>query len=181
MTTDAAQGQTPAPDDLRAAAKGWQGIQLAVLGFIGLCGVLKGSGPTGVPRGIQVVAGLLALSALAVACCAIFLVGHAAWPLYRTGARAADPRRIGRSLRRGIVLTFTAVALITLSASAAWWPAQAASPPARSLVRVDTEAETVCGPLSKSDYGYVALRADDRTVRVALSEIRALQPVPSCG
>ncbi|MEU3776885.1 hypothetical protein AB0F11_27485 [Streptomyces sp. NPDC032472] len=183
MTSDAAPGQEPAPEDLRSAAKGWQGIQLAVLGFIGLCGVLKGSGPAGVPRGIQVVAGVLALSALAVACFAIFLVGLAAWPLYRPGARPADPRRSSRHLRSGIALTFTAVALLTLSASASWWPVKAAdsAKTSRSLVRVNTEAGTVCGALSESDYGSLALRADDRTVTVALSEVTGLQPVTSCG
>ncbi|MGW4690396.1 hypothetical protein ACWEPM_36720 [Streptomyces sp. NPDC004244] len=179
MTSDAAHRPAPAPEDLRAAAKGWQGIQLAALGFIGLCGVLKGSGPAGVPREIQVVAGVLALSALALACCAIVLVGLAAWPLYRAAARPADPRRISRALRTGIALTFTAVALLALSAAAAWWPVKADGA-ARSLVRVSTEAETVCGPLTDSDYGFVALRAKDRDVTVALGEIRGLQPVASC-
>ncbi|MFD7626762.1 hypothetical protein ACFV7Q_12130 [Streptomyces sp. NPDC059851] len=185
MTSDAAHEQAPAPDDLQATAKGWHGIQLAVLGFIGLCGVLKGSGPAGVPRDIQVLAGLLALGSLAVACFAIFLVGLAAWPLYRTVARPADPRRTSGALRTGIALTFTAVALLALSAAASWWPAKAETPKAetakQSLVRVSTATGTFCGPLSESDYGSLAVRADGRTVTVALSEVTALQPVPSCA
>ncbi|MEW2416525.1 hypothetical protein AB0953_22760 [Streptomyces sp. NPDC046866] len=183
MTSDAAHGPAAAAEDLHTSAKGWHGIQLAVLGFIGLCGVLKGSGPAGVPRTVQVVAGLLALSSLATACCAIFLVGLAAWPLYRGGVRPADPGRTGRALRTGIALTFTAVALLALSAGASWWPTpeKKKEGAARSLVRVSTEAGTVCGSLGESDYGRVALRTADRTVTLALGEITALQPVSSCG
>ncbi|MEU0936222.1 hypothetical protein [Embleya sp. NPDC005971] len=189
MTSDAGHGQAPAPDDLRTIAKGWQGIQLAVLGFVGLCGVLKDSGPAGVPRAIQVVAGLLALSALVVACCAVFLVGLAAWPLYRTVARPAASPRASRALRTGIALTFTAVALLALSTATSWWPVKAdkadgtgnTGGAARSFVRVSTEAGTVCGPLSESDYGFLTLEANGRTVTMALSEVSALQPASSCG
>ncbi|UUU37453.1 hypothetical protein JIX56_47005 [Streptomyces sp. CA-210063] len=186
MTSDAGHGQAPAPDDLRTTAKGWQGVQLAVLGFVGLCGVLKDSGPAGVPWGIQAVAGVLALSALAVACCAIFLVGLAAWPLYRTAARPTDPQRTSRALRTGIALTFTAVALLALSAATSWWPvkadkAESTGSATRSLVRVSTEAGTICGPLSESDYGFLTLKADDRTVTMALTEVTDLQPVSSCA
>ncbi|WP_432198346.1 hypothetical protein [Streptomyces sp. bgisy027] len=186
MTSDAGHGQAPAPDGLRTTAKGWQGVQLAVLGFVGLCGVLKDSGPAGVPWSIQVAAGVLALSALAVACCAVFLVGFAAWPLYRIAARPVAPQRISRALRTGIALTFTAVALLALSAAASWWPVKAdevdnTGSVTRSLVRVSTKAGTVCGPLSDSDYGFLTLKAGGRTVTMALSDVTVLQPVSSCG
>src|SRR4051794_25930787 len=69
-------------DELRASARGWQGVQLAVLGFIGLCGVLTQEKPS-TPTAIQALAGVLALVALAVACLGTYLVGRAAWPLYR--------------------------------------------------------------------------------------------------
>ncbi|MYS84047.1 hypothetical protein GTZ85_28445 [Streptomyces sp. SID5474] len=189
MTSDAGHGQAPTPDDLRTTAKGWQGIQLAVLGFVGLCGVLKDSGPAGVPWDVQLAAGVLALSALVVACCAVFLVGLAAWPLYRTVARPAASQRMSRALRTGIALTFTAVALLALSAATSWWPVKAdkagntgnTGSAARSPVHVSTEAGTVCGPLSESNYGFLTLKANDRTVTMALSEVISLQPVSSCG
>lgn len=78
MTSDAPQEGAPAPGDLRASARGWQGVQLAVLGFVGLCGVLKDSGPAQAPRGIQVASAALALSVLGIACCAVLFVGFAA-------------------------------------------------------------------------------------------------------
>ncbi len=53
-------------DELRASARGWQGIQLAVLGFIGLCGVLQRGGRS-IPRWIQILAGIAALVALGLA------------------------------------------------------------------------------------------------------------------
>src|SRR3954471_8538074 len=70
--------------ELRTSARGWHGVQLAVLGFIGLCGVLQQQ-RSNEPQVVQVLAATAALVALAVACLATYLVGRAAWPLY--GAR----------------------------------------------------------------------------------------------
>src|SRR4051812_24805047 len=70
--------------ELRASARGWHGVQLAVLGFIGLCGVLKDRQSSD-PRLLQWAAGLLAVAALAVGCFATYLVARAAWPLYGPG------------------------------------------------------------------------------------------------
>ena len=64
-------------NELRASAIGWQKIQFAVLGFIGLCGVLKGVGTSSDPRWLQIVAAILIVLALIVACYATFLVGRA--------------------------------------------------------------------------------------------------------
>ncbi|MDX2827141.1 hypothetical protein Sipo8835_16520 [Streptomyces ipomoeae] len=180
MASDDGQGRAPAPEDLGTAAKGWHSVQLAVLGFVGLCGVLKDSGPAGVPRDIQAVAGVLALSSLALACCAVFLVGSAAWPLYRTGSRPADPRRTSRALRTGIALTFTAVALLALSAATSWWPVSGEGA-LRGLVRVSTGGGAVCGPLHESGDGFLNVRVDDHVVAVPLGEITTMRPVPSCG
>jgi hypothetical protein len=58
---------------LRSSARGWHGVQLAVIGFIGLCGVLQGGRPEN-PMWLQVYAGVLALAALALACVATVLV-----------------------------------------------------------------------------------------------------------
>src|SRR3712207_8556040 len=41
-----AGAQTGRLDELRASARGWHGVQLAVLGFIGLCGVLQEEQPS---------------------------------------------------------------------------------------------------------------------------------------
>ena len=40
-------------EQLRASARGWHGVQLAVLGFIGLCGALHDAGAATGPRWVQ--------------------------------------------------------------------------------------------------------------------------------
>ena len=52
---------------------------MAVLGFIGICGILRTTSSTA-PRAVQWLAGALAVAALAVACMAIFTVGRAPTP-----------------------------------------------------------------------------------------------------
>ena len=51
-----AASQQPAGEitQIRESAVAWQKIQFAVLGFIGLCGVLKGTGTSGGPRNLQI-------------------------------------------------------------------------------------------------------------------------------
>ena len=84
--SDAGPGRLAA---LRASARGWHSVQLAVIGFIGLCGVLQGGRPDN-PMWLQVLAGVLALAALAIACVATVLVALVAWPLY--GGRSGRSR-----------------------------------------------------------------------------------------
>jgi hypothetical protein len=38
--------------ELRTSARGWHGVQLAVLGFIGLCAVLQGQADSPAPRAL---------------------------------------------------------------------------------------------------------------------------------
>ena len=67
-------------EKLSSSARGWHTIQMAVLGFIGICGVLRtASSPA--PRAVQWLAAALAVAALAVACVAIFTVGRVAYPV----------------------------------------------------------------------------------------------------
>ena len=130
MTGVTTAGEPAGPEaerlaELRSSARGWHGIQLAVIGFVGLCGVLKGEG-SGAPEWVQALAGYLALAALALACIATYQVGRAAWPLYDV-RRAAPPvseelLRTSRRITTGLVLTFTAVALIALAGLSSWWP-----------------------------------------------------------
>ncbi|MFF8844270.1 hypothetical protein ACF08N_16375 [Streptomyces sp. NPDC015127] len=186
--TDAGQHVSP-PDskDLRASAQGWHGLQLAVLGFVGLCGVLR-DGPAQAPRSVQIAAAFLALSALAVACLSAFLIGRAAWPLYgpRTASQPPDPRRGSRDLRAGIALTFTAVALLALSTTVSWWPeakdaaAGAGEAGGAAVVSVSTAAGTVCGTLGEGSDGFLTIRVDDRDLPVPLDEVVALRPATSC-
>lgn len=172
----------PGTGDLRTSARGWHGVQLAVLGFVGLCGVLRSGGPADAPRGVQVAAGVLALCALGAACCSAFLVGRAAWPLYLTGGGRDDPARTSRELRTGIALTFTAVALLALSAAVSWWPSGGEGEGQVSgLVRVSTGTATVCGTLGQGGDGVLTIRVEDRSAAVPLGDVTAVQPVSSCG
>ena len=67
-------------EKLATSARGWHTIQMAVLGFIGICGVLRtASSPA--PRAVQWLAAALAVAALAAACVAIFTVGRVAYPV----------------------------------------------------------------------------------------------------
>ena len=171
--------------ELRASARGWHGVQLAVLGFIGLCGVLQQHGGSDLPHWLQVLAGLLALAAFATACVATVLVALVAWPVYASRAAAADDdgdvERTGKRLRTGIALTYVAVAVIALATSSAWWPAHASTEQAGGSVEVSTGAGQICGDLATpSGRGVLALTAGGRTVEVALSDVVSVSPVDSC-
>lgn len=166
--------------ELRAAARGWHGVQLAVLGFIGLCGVLTQERAV-TPRWLEVAAGVLALSALTVACLATLEVGRAAWPLYRGDARAGgdeDLARTGRRLRRGIALTFVAVALVALAAASSWWPGEAR--PGGSLAVRASTGQSLCGTPAAGRTGALTLIVEGGRVAVPIQSIAAVQPVPGC-
>ena len=111
---------------LSASARGWHTIQMAVLGFIGICGILR-TASSSAPRPVQWLAAALAVAALAVACVAIFTVGRVAYPfgdaLDDAGATAGGTDR----LRAGIRLTIVALILAVIAALSGWWPAHASS------------------------------------------------------
>lgn len=170
----------PSPGGLRESARGWHGAQLAVIGFIGLCGVLTDPG-TG-PRWLQVTAGLLVLASLAVACLAVALVASVAWPLYGTGPDpdAAPPGASQRRrLRAGIVLTYLAVLLVAVAATSSWWPVE---PDGSGQVEVRAPGGSVCGRLLASEPGTLAVAAaGGGRVVVRLSEVLSVSPVEGCG
>jgi hypothetical protein len=189
--TDVVSVSDPAgPEDerlaeLRSSARGWHGIQLAVIGFVGLCGVLKGS-DSGAPDWVQALAGYLALAALAVACLATYLVGRAAWPLYDV-RRAVPPvhaelLRTSRRITTGLVLTFTAVALVALAGLSSWWPADDAPDAAAggAEVRVSAGGTSICGTLAAAQPGAVGVTVDGRDVAVRLDQLTSLEPVSGC-
>ena len=171
---------------LQSSARGWHGVQLAVLGFIGLCGVLAKNGDAGNPRWLQILAGLLVLSALVLSCVATALVASAAWPLY--GARRSpapdsgdayndEVTRTGRQLRLGIWLTYVAVALTALGATSSWWPREG---PDSTPVEVTTNAGVACGVLRESRPGVLALDSGGRDVVLELSDVVQVRPVSVC-
>ena len=51
-----------------ASAREWHKLQLGVLGFVGLCGVLRGDSGSGRPLWLQDLSGIAALAGLVQAC-----------------------------------------------------------------------------------------------------------------
>jgi len=162
-----------------SSARGWHGVQLAVLGFIGLCGVLQGAANDGgSPRWLQVTAGILVLLALILECLAVGLVATVAWPFREpvTGdVTHAD--RIRRRLQMGVAITFVAVAVLALGAISSWWPSAPATAP---QVRVVTSSGTVCGTLQPGQQGGLGLDVEGRHLLLPLPEVSRLEPVESC-
>ena len=173
--------------ELRGSAKGWHGVQLAALGFIGLCGVLEGGGGSE-PVWLQTLAGLLVLTSFALACMGIYFVGRAAWPIYGPeppAARAADPQAVQRAsaeLRRGLKLTFASIALVALATTASWWPSEEETPNGAGQVQVQTaNGESVCGTLVESGQaGTLRVDTASQPVVVELARIASVRPVSGC-
>jgi hypothetical protein len=190
MSDDASSGSgLDRLSELRSSAKGWHGVQMAVLGFIGLCGVLQRD-DSGDPDWLQVWALVLAVGALGTALWAIVLVGRAAWPLYgpqpELPAEAdydARVRAASRQLSRGLALTFVAVAMLALGTASAWWPASASGGgEGASLVEVQASSgQRVCGELADAPDGELrVVSTEGSAVRVSLQDVSAVRPVETC-
>ena len=173
-------------NDLRASALGWPKLQFAVLGFIGLCGVLKGIGPSGGPHTLQIVAAILILLALIVACYATFLVGRAAWPLYSavrpppadSAMSSDDLQRTGHRLRTGLGLTLVALILAAAAATSSWWPAKGAG----VLVSGSTTSGAAfCGTWTGGGNGTLLVQISGQPQQIPLSDIATVTPASSCG
>jgi hypothetical protein len=168
--------------ELRASARGWQSLQLAVIGFIGLCGVLQDGRPDN-PKWIQVWAGLLALAALVLALVAMFVVARVAWPLY--GGRepaVAEAEAValeGRRLRMGLVLTVASLAALALGTASGWWPQDEGD--GGDLVAVQAaDGQSWCGALGDAAPGALRIEVAGGPVVVSLDDVAALGPVDSC-
>ncbi|MDX6678443.1 MAG: hypothetical protein QOE31_2495 [Solirubrobacteraceae bacterium] len=171
--------------ELRASAKGWHGVQMALLGFIGLCGVLQRD-DSGDPTWLQVWALLLAVGALLTALWAIVLVGRAAWPLYGPNPELpaeadydARVRVASAQLSRGLALTFVSVALLAFGTASSWWPSQDGGDAGLVEVQADS-GQRVCGELADAPEGQLHVVSNGSTVSVALGSVSSLRSVSSC-
>jgi hypothetical protein len=150
-------------EKLTDSARGWHTIQVAVLGFIGICGILRtASSPA--PRAVQVLAAVLAVAALATACTAVFIVGRIAYPV---GAATHDIRadqgvaHAATQLSVGIRLTIAALILAVIATLAGWWPATATA----SKVGSAAAPSSVTGPCLGPAADHCAGRA--RSIRTS--------------
>ncbi len=173
--------------ELRSSAKGWHGIQLAALGFIGLCGVIK-PGESSNPEGLQALSGILILVAFFCACLGIYYVAKAAWPIYGADAEPmADPDRsalavASAQLRRGLILTFLSIALTALATTSSWWPdGEGGGAGGGANVEVQSAGgQTVCGELAEGGQGTVRIITAAQPVEVQLTQVASMRPVDGC-
>jgi len=161
---------------LSASARGWHTIQMAVLGFIGICGILRTTSSTA-PRAVQWLAGALAVAALAVACMAIFTVGRVAYPV--ADALDGDRAVAGGTarLRAGIRLTIVALILAVIAALSGWWPSPASNP---AVAVTGTTGQAWCGPLVSGPADAISVRTANGIITVPTQAIAQVSPVGRC-
>ncbi|MBD0707050.1 hypothetical protein BU197_01030 [Streptomyces sp. CBMA291] len=123
---------------------------------------------------MEVVAGVLVLLALFLACWAVYLVGRTAWP---HSPVPDPPARAARRLRAGLVLTFVTVLLTALAATSSWWPTPKV--PSAS-VEVTTSAGSLCGELARGS-GALTLIVQGHTVDIPVADVLAVAPVARCA
>jgi hypothetical protein len=161
---------------LSASARGWHTIQMAVLGFIGICGILRTTSSTA-PRAVQWLAAALAVAALAVACMAIFTVGRVAYPV---GDALEGDRAVADGtarLRAGIQLTIIALILAVIAALSGWWPSPASNP---AVAVTGTTGQGWCGPLVSGPADAISVRTASGTITVPTQVIAQVSPVGRC-
>jgi hypothetical protein len=152
---------------------------MAVLGFIGICGVLRTTNSPA-PRAVQWVAAALAVAALAAASLAIFNVGRVAYPVIDAadGASAAPSvRQAADRLRAGIRLTSVAVILAVIAALSGWWPASAST---SAVAVTSTSGQAWCGPLVSGPAGAISVRTSNGVITVPAQAIAQVRPVARC-
>jgi len=164
---------------LSASARGWHTIQMAVLGFIGICGVLRTT-DSPAPRAVQWLAAALAVAALAAASLAIFSVGRVAYPVddAADGASAlASAGQAAARLRAGIRLTIVAVILAVIAALSGWWPAKAST---AAVAVTGTNGQAWCGPLVTGPAGAISVRTANGVITVPAQAIAQVRQVAEC-
>jgi hypothetical protein len=165
--------------ELSASARGWHNIQMAVLGFIGICGVLRATSSPA-PRAVQWLAAALAVAALAAAALAVFTVGRVAYPIDDTADGAGALPSAGqaaRRLRAGIRLTIVALILAVIAALSGWWPASSST----SAVAVTaTSGQAWCGPLVNGPAAAISVRTGNGVITVPAQAIAQIHPVAQC-
>lgn len=176
--SDAARGGERSEDPVAASARGWQRIQLGVLGFIGLCGVLWAGGDSPAPRLAQWLAAVLVVVALGLAILSIYLVGRIAYPFGEKASRETRSDADWRRLRRGVALTYLAVVVLVLATLSAWVPRP--DDAAGTIELSDAAGRTWCGDLAEAPTGTVRLDTVDGTVTVPLDAVAELRPVSGC-
>ena len=163
-------------EKLSSSARGWHTIQMAVLGFIGICGILRtASSPA--PRAVQWLAAALAVAALAAACVAIFTVGRVAYPVSDAADGASAVPGAAARLRAGIKLTIVALILAVIAALSGWWPAASTT---AAVAVTASSGQAWCGPLVSGPAGAISVRTAHGVITVPAQAIAQVRPVAQC-
>lgn len=172
--------ESPPSHPVVESARGWQRAQLAVLGFIGLCGVLWAGGDPEGPAWLQWLAGALVVLALVLVCLAIYLVGKVAYPVVGRSEVPARETAAGDSarLRAGIRVTFVAFAVLVIATLSGWWPGPAGS--ATTVEVRDAAGQAWCGEIDDASAGIMRLNTTEGPVALRLGRIATLRPVNGC-
>ena len=168
-------------NEITAAARGWNTIQMAVLGFIGICGVLHVASHA--PSAVQLLASVLAVAALALAGVAVFIVGRLAFPVNVTADDVGEQHRVAHAAARlnaGIRLTIVALILAVIATLSGWWPATTTARAAGSVALTSVTGQAVCGLLTSAPTGAVSVRTAGAIVAVPIRDIAQLRPVGRC-
>jgi hypothetical protein len=179
---DATQPVTAPADGLEklsASARGWHTIQMAVLGFIGICGVLRTT-DSPAPRAVQWLAAALAVAALAAASLAVFTVGRVAYPVSGATEGAGGLPSAGPAaarLRAGIRLTIVALILAVIAALSGWWPTSAS---AAAVAVTGANGQAWCGPLVTGPAGAISVRTGNGVISVPAQAVAQVRPVAQC-
>jgi hypothetical protein len=153
---------------------------MAVLGFIGICGVLRTTGSSPAPRAVEWLAAALAVAALVVACLAVFTVGQVAYPVISaTGDASAAPAlaRAAARLRAGIRLTIVALILAVIAGLSGWWPSASAT---TATAITGTTGQAWCGQLVEGPTGAISVRTAQGVISVPAPAIAQVRPVAAC-
>jgi hypothetical protein len=149
---------------------------MAVLGFIGICGVLR-TASSSVPGWVQLLAGVLAVAALVLAGTGVYLVGRVAYPLDATDAGPAAVARAAGRLRSGIRVTVVALILIVIAALSGWRPTRAEAGTGSAAVTVsDRGGRTWCGHLVAGSRGAVAVDTTGGVVELPVTSVASIAP-----
>ncbi|MDI1462779.1 hypothetical protein QEZ54_17525 [Catellatospora sp. KI3] len=161
---------------LAESARGWHGMQLGVLGFIGFCGVLRMGEDSAGPEWMSWLALLMTVASFVTALWSIVKVGKVAWP---TGDAPAEPVSLGAQLRAGIRTTIASVAMMAVAGLTAWWPATAAP----SVELEFGNGATACGVVTDGAPPRTLWLSTDSgvTLPVPVEAIVTMRPVSSCA
>lgn len=182
-TTDIEDSDPEALEELATSARGWHSIQLAVLGFIGFCGIIwDGDAPT-VRTWLRWLPGVLVVLSLLLALVAIHVVGRVAYPL--RGSVQTAPEQVGqaldvrtRRLRRGIAMTYAAMAVLVVATLSGWVPDD--SEVEDAAVVADVTGQAWCGELGEGAGDELRLDTAEGTVTLAVDRVAVIHPVAGC-